>query len=560
MATHFPAALYLPKDAFDTTTKQVIGRRIAGQLLTRAFAGQLQAGEMLTLFSPGENAAEAVSSLLAGQVSSGSSVRVGAQPDPAVLAEIGALHLPDPLLAGWARLRHGGPANAFSITGVIHTLCSEGVLRGLAEIPLAPLYPWDAVICTSTAGRTVVQSALEQRLEAMASRLGTPPASLDSQGLPQLPVIPLVASDQQPYYPQLSRDQRRHAARQRLGIDKQAFVVTFVGRLSFHSKCHPLALYRALDALAKEHPEHSIVLIECGHIYNASIAVAYEELRAQFPSFQFRLVGGLEPALELEKWQALAAADVFASPSDNIQETFGLSLLEAMAAELPLVVSDWNGYRDLVTPGLNGFLVPTSNVLADFDQPDEIEVSYRNGSINYDWMIGLRSLGVIVDHQAFVQAFGQLLRQPALRARMAQASRQELQQRFSAPAVTQAYRRLWGELAEHRLAATDRRLTVLPPLAPCYGRLFRHYSTRGFRESNHSPIAARQPKAMLNSSMNQDLLKSLAANRWNEFIALFEAGSPIGCRELQGIGLSATQASCLLAALHKLGFAKISAS
>lgn len=560
MAIHFPAALYLPKDAFDTTANQVIGCRIAGRLLTRAFAEQLQAGEMLTLFSPGEGAAEAVNSLLAGQVSPAGTVRVGGQPDPAVLADIGALHLPDPLLAAWTRLRHGGPANAFSITGVIHTVCSEGVLQGLAEIPLAPLYPWDAVICTSTAGRTVLKNVLEQRLEAMAARLGTPAASVESLGLPQLPVIPLVASDQQPYYPHLSRDGRRQVARQHLGIDTQAFVVTFVGRLSFHSKCHPLSLYRALEALAQENPNHSIALVECGHIYNPSIAAAYEELRAQFPRLQFRLVGGLQPASDLDKWQALAAADVFASPSDNIQETFGLSLLEAMAAELPLVVSDWNGYRDLVTPGLNGFLVPTSDVLADFDQADEIEVAYRDGSISYDWMIGLRSLGVIVDHQAFVQAFRQLFKEPTLRIRMAQASRRELQQRFSAPAVTQAYRHLWGELAEHRRAALGQQSMTLPPLAPCYGRLFRHYSTCGFRESGASAIAVPQSISVLTSTMNKSLLKSLAADRWSEFLALFEAGRPIDSRELKNIGLTATQASCLLAALHKLGLANVPSS
>ena len=45
---------------------------------------------------------------------------------------------------------------------------------------------------------------------------------------------------------------------------------------------------------------------------------------------------------------------------DNPQETFGLAVAEAMAAGVPLVVSDWNGYRDLVRDGIDGFRVPTS--------------------------------------------------------------------------------------------------------------------------------------------------------------------------------------------------------
>ena len=40
-----------------------------------------------------------------------------------------------------------------------------------------------------------------------------------------------------------------------------------------------------------------------------------------------------------------AAADVFLSLVDNIQETFGITPLEAMAAGLPVVASDWDGYR-----------------------------------------------------------------------------------------------------------------------------------------------------------------------------------------------------------------------
>jgi len=40
-------------------------------------------------------------------------------------------------------------------------------------------------------------------------------------------------------------------------------------------------------------------------------------------------------------------------------ESFGLTLIEAHASGLHAVVSDWNGYRDLVEDGQTGFLVPT---------------------------------------------------------------------------------------------------------------------------------------------------------------------------------------------------------
>jgi glycosyltransferase involved in cell wall biosynthesis len=45
--------------------------------------------------------------------------------------------------------------------------------------------------------------------------------------------------------------------------------------------------------------------------------------------------------------------------SDNIQETFGIVPIEAMAAGLPVVVLDWDGYKNTVRDGIDGFRVPT---------------------------------------------------------------------------------------------------------------------------------------------------------------------------------------------------------
>ena len=49
-----------------------------------------------------------------------------------------------------------------------------------------------------------------------------------------------------------------------------------------------------------------------------------------------------------------------ASLVDNTQETFGLAVTESKGAGLPLVVSDWSGYRDLVRDGIDGYLIPSA--------------------------------------------------------------------------------------------------------------------------------------------------------------------------------------------------------
>lgn len=69
---------------------------------------------------------------------------------------------------------------------------------------------------------------------------------------------------------------------------------------------------------------------------------------------------------DVEKRKHLRAADVFCAPSTE-GESFGIVLLEAMAAQTPVVASDIHGYRTVAREGHDALLVPPldARALAD---------------------------------------------------------------------------------------------------------------------------------------------------------------------------------------------------
>ena len=63
---------------------------------------------------------------------------------------------------------------------------------------------------------------------------------------------------------------------------------------------------------------------------------------------------------DVDKARRMRGADVFCAPSLR-GESFGVVLLEAMAASTPIVASDLPGYRNVARPGVEALLVPPGN-------------------------------------------------------------------------------------------------------------------------------------------------------------------------------------------------------
>jgi glycosyltransferase involved in cell wall biosynthesis len=175
------------------------------------------------------------------------------------------------------------------------------------------------------------------------------------------------------------------------GIPRPARIVGAVGSL-YTVKGH-LDLIRATPAILKQHPTTHVLILGRGPQHDALVA---EATRLGIRE-RIHLPGHRD---DVKDW--LAAMDVFTMPS--LSEGLPLSLLEAMAAGLPPVVTEVGGMAEVVRDGETGFLVQPGNVTA------------------------------LADRISF------LLGNPSLAAKMGTAARDRIRDRFTADRMAAEYR------------------------------------------------------------------------------------------------------------------------
>jgi hypothetical protein len=227
-----------------------------------------------------------------------------------------------------------------------------------------------------------------------------------------------------------------------------------------------------------------------GWAANPAILRAFEEgARLYAPGVRVGIVDGTNEELRRGVWQA---ADLFTSLSDNLQETFGLAVIEAMASGLPVVASDWNGYRDLVGDGETGYLIPTAMVQ---DATRDTTARLLMGALNYDHFLAETSQAVIVDIAAAAAAYARLINDAALRRQMGEAARNRALRHFTWPVVIAAYEELWRQQDAERRAWLARQISPRPRYAgpagyPAPEHSFAGYPTRWLAGTDHLQAVA----------------------------------------------------------------------
>jgi alpha-maltose-1-phosphate synthase len=429
-------------DGYKADRAQVKGRHAAGAGFLKGFIDHSGVDRLIAM--TGSKSHFADFQQVARSLDPTGRETVWARPlDARALRAAGTLFMPGPGFEEEAWNRRLGNERGFSLCGLTHTVASDRVINSIGQYLIAPTQPWDALICTSTSVRAVVERVIEQHAGYLEERGG------GRMKCPvRLPVIPLGV-DCDFHAPDAANKHLGAALRSRLGIGENDLAALFLGRLSFHAKAHPTPMLMAMERAASRTPDQTLHLLIVGQFPNEWIEKEFKEAATRFcQQAQVHVLDGADNDLVRSSWQA---ADIFVSLSDNIQESFGLTPIEAMAAGLPCVVSDYDGYKDTIVDGETGFRIATSapGPGAGIDIADR----YSVGQDTYDRFIGVAALSTMTDIDACADAITRLATDRDLRARQSAASVERARRLYDWRVVVNSYQDLWAELEEIRRGA-----------------------------------------------------------------------------------------------------------
>ena len=442
------AAIFHHPDVIESAERPLAGRRTAGQSFLGGYVRHVEA-DKLHCFAANEGTIQQFRDLVTGHGWTGP-VEGYLQTQPGRFSDPGVIQVPGPSLASFAWTRRRAGQRHYSICGITHTVSTRRIMEGLLEGLSAPVEAWDAIICTSRAVQGVVAAELDEAERYLAQRF-----QARRVPRPKLPVIPLGIDTAQ----FAANPEDRSRWRAEFSIPDDAIAVMTMGRLTFAEKLHPAPLLIALQKAA-ERSGKKFVLLMVGWFGDEATEKLHRDMADAFaPDVDVHFPDGKDEDLRYSIW---SAADIFTLPVDNIQETFGLAPVEAMAAGLPVVCSDWNGFKDTIEDGVTGIRVrtimaPPGAGQALANRLEDMQDSY----LQYLTSVHQRTS---VDVPEMADAFATLANDPEKRAEMGAAGRERAARLYDWSAIIPQYQALWAELNAIRTREVP--ASPRPPDAP----------------------------------------------------------------------------------------------
>lgn len=347
---------------------------------------------------------------------------------PAFPSALGRLDVWHSVIGRATRGRHlrSVAGGRFPVTAVHHSFAGNNELhQWVLPMLLEDARPYDSQIATSQANLRATQRSILHVRRALERQLG---CALPYRG--RIDPIPLGVDTG------VFRPRDKAEVRYELGLPRDEVVLLWLGRLSAAGKAD---LVPTLGVVAEvmQRSTQRVRLVVAGADYDGYAAIVKTHAAALGIADRVWLQTPVPP-IQRHLWHA--AADVFISPADSMQETFGLTCIEAMACGVPQLASDWDGYRDTVVDGVTGYLAPTTWIAADRD----LGLMAPLGEWSRDHFALAQS--VIVDLDVLRERLAALVESEGLRRQLGEASRARALACFDWATVVARYDELWTEL------------------------------------------------------------------------------------------------------------------
>lgn len=463
-----PCGVYYVPDAYGHSTHHIVGRQSAGREFLKAYARSEPVQGFRCVADSPEDFATFLEQIEQFGGDPTRAYHVGSN-DIHAISRIGTLYWPDPAIGRLAWARRSLRNDAYSLCGVTHSLSEGGAIAAVQDLIVAPTQTWDALICTSQAARRAVEAIIAGWSAYLTERIG-----VAAKAPVQLPVIPLGV-DAERFRMTDEKAAKGRALRQRLNIPDDAVVGLYFGRFNFLTKAHPTPMFTAFAQAAASAPGIDLRLLMAGQFTNPLVEAEFRDLAQKYlGGVKIAWVDGHDADESDATW---VAADFFVSLSDNVQETFGMTVLEAMAASLPCIVSDWSGLKETVVDGDTGFLVPTR--MPSPDASEMVMARATFGVEGFDESIAALSQVIVVDVAHCADRIAALATNLDLRRNLGRRGRARVVSDYDWTRILPQYEALWQELSAIRATAcTGRR----PPVLANFGQTdpllaFGHFAT-----------------------------------------------------------------------------------
>lgn len=349
------------------------------------------------------------------------------------------------------------------VTWTIHCASYPELLDKLfLPMTMAPVKSYDALVCTS--------EAVKQAAESILSRVESYTGKKSCVNLVKNP----LGINIEKFSPQNKKELRI-----KYGLPQDSFVILWLGRFSAADKANLYPLFVTFSRLIKANPNVDLKLILAGYQPAGTDYISTLEKTACLMNLQEHIIWMKNHDISLRD-ELYNLCDVFTSPADNIQETFGITPIEAMACGIPQVVSDWDGYRDTVVDGETGFLIQTNwmDCCNDISKRGFLpfEMNHRTQLHHY-----LTSLSIVIDLEKYQEAFQSLISNKELYHQMSVASRKRAIEIYDWHRIIKKMDAIWSELIE-KAQKSDEPFEPENLLLPDYCKDFRTYPSRFIKD------------------------------------------------------------------------------